>query len=601
MSEQKNDKEILDSDADGLLDEEEMALGTDPNNKDTDKDGLDDYQEVKLYKTNPLDPDTDKDRINDGTEVKMGRNPRGQGSLRDLFIPHEGNDYKPRALHPKRLAFHAITAIVIKVIMVGFAVSLPVQAWLSPDILYEQAQKIVKLTNDLRADLGLNTLKENVILNQAALNKAEDMLIDQYFAHVSPDNRALRHWLYDVDYNFKVAGENLAIGFSNPETVMAAWQKSPTHYSNIIDPDFTEIGVGVVSGEYNGYDTTLIAQYFGDPYTAAAPVTVEPIQVKPIEVEVKESIEVKQDYNSKVKQAVDNFVEPVNEQPQVPEKDVVEEENDLVLAEKEAVVLAKPVLISPVNNYVSKEDLNVLTILAQGAERIAVYVNNQIAASKILDKEQFDIALKLAEGNNQIQIIAYQSEKSINSDFYSLTVDKTPPILDQSKTSILVNKPSDSDDFVLKATAYLSDETNSATVFFANQEIALSRDYSQDGKWTGYQIVSGIDYESLFNPLTLATLMAKDVAGNTLTQDIKWEEIKPVTGSTINRYSFLKQANPQATAPLFDLGNIYYKIMLGVAIIALTLNIFIKIKKQHASTIASTVGFIALIIFLTIL
>lgn len=598
MSYKRDDKKILDSDADGLLDEEEKNLGTNPQDKDSDHDGLDDYQEAKVYQTNPLDPDTDKDQMSDGDEVKMGRNPRGKGSLRDLFIPHEGNNYKPHALHPKRLVFHAVAAIVVKVIMVGFALSLPVQAWLSPDILYEQAKKIVKLTNNIRADLGLNILKENTVLNQAALDKAEDMLVDQYFAHVSPDNRALRHWLYDVNYDFRVAGENLAIGFSDPEDVIAAWEESPTHYSNIIDPDFTEIGVGAVSGEYNGYDTTLIAQYFGDPFTVAEPVVVEP--VKPIESEIKENIEVKQDYNSKVKQAVDNFVESPVEEPAEPEIQENIVENDLVLAEKDIVVLEKPILLSPANNYVSKESLNILTILAKGAERITIYVNSEIVANKVVTSDQFDIAVKLVEGDNQIQIKAYQDQEVVDSDFYSLLVDNTPPILDQNKTSILVNKPSNSDDFVLKATAYLSDETSSAKVSFAGQEITLNRDYSQEGKWTGHQIISGVEYDALFNPLTLATLTASDASGNSLVQDIKWEEIKPVLGSTINRYSFLKQSNPQVATPLFDIGAIYYKIMLGLAIIALALNIFVKIKKQHTSTIASTVGFIALIIFLTI-
>jgi outer membrane protein OmpA-like peptidoglycan-associated protein len=58
-----------DSDGDGLTDEEEAKLGTDPFNKDTDGDGLTDGDEVKVYKTNPLNPDTDFDGLKDGAEV----------------------------------------------------------------------------------------------------------------------------------------------------------------------------------------------------------------------------------------------------------------------------------------------------------------------------------------------------------------------------------------------------------------------------------------------------------------------------------------------------------------------------------------------------
>jgi len=59
----------IDSDADGLTDEEEMRIGTDPHHADTDKDGLSDYDEVKVYHTNPLNPDTDFDGLKDGPEV----------------------------------------------------------------------------------------------------------------------------------------------------------------------------------------------------------------------------------------------------------------------------------------------------------------------------------------------------------------------------------------------------------------------------------------------------------------------------------------------------------------------------------------------------
>ena len=59
----------VDSDGDGLTDDEELRIGTDPHNWDTDGDGLLDGDEVKTYKTNPLDPDTDRDGLKDGEEV----------------------------------------------------------------------------------------------------------------------------------------------------------------------------------------------------------------------------------------------------------------------------------------------------------------------------------------------------------------------------------------------------------------------------------------------------------------------------------------------------------------------------------------------------
>lgn len=59
----------VDSDGDGLTDDEEAELGTDPNNPDTDGDGLTDWEEVNIYDTEPLLFDTDGDGVGDGDEV----------------------------------------------------------------------------------------------------------------------------------------------------------------------------------------------------------------------------------------------------------------------------------------------------------------------------------------------------------------------------------------------------------------------------------------------------------------------------------------------------------------------------------------------------
>jgi hypothetical protein len=69
----------VDSDQDGLSDQRELELGTDPRMKDSDGDGLSDGDEVLVYGTNPIDRDTDKDSFIDGEEIKNSYNPRGAG------------------------------------------------------------------------------------------------------------------------------------------------------------------------------------------------------------------------------------------------------------------------------------------------------------------------------------------------------------------------------------------------------------------------------------------------------------------------------------------------------------------------------------------
>lgn len=67
---------VMDSDGDGLTDDQELQLGTNPYDPDTDGDGLTDGDEVNIYKTGPMDYDTDGDGLGDGNEVDIGSNPK---------------------------------------------------------------------------------------------------------------------------------------------------------------------------------------------------------------------------------------------------------------------------------------------------------------------------------------------------------------------------------------------------------------------------------------------------------------------------------------------------------------------------------------------
>jgi len=78
----------VDTDADGLDDNREKDLGTDPANWDTDGDQLSDGDEVIIWKTDPLNPDTDGDTFLDGEEIKSGYSPTGPGKI---FEPPEEN------------------------------------------------------------------------------------------------------------------------------------------------------------------------------------------------------------------------------------------------------------------------------------------------------------------------------------------------------------------------------------------------------------------------------------------------------------------------------------------------------------------------------
>lgn len=75
---------VVDSDGDGLSNDEERIAGTSVAKPDTDSDGLGDREEVRKYDTDPLDADTDGDGYDDGAEVQNGYNPNGEGKLLEI-------------------------------------------------------------------------------------------------------------------------------------------------------------------------------------------------------------------------------------------------------------------------------------------------------------------------------------------------------------------------------------------------------------------------------------------------------------------------------------------------------------------------------------
>lgn len=79
-----NENPTGDDDRDGLRNDYEARLGTDPNNPDSDLDGINDGNEVLGTRTNPLSRDSDGDRLTDYEETdRYGTNPLSRDTDRD--------------------------------------------------------------------------------------------------------------------------------------------------------------------------------------------------------------------------------------------------------------------------------------------------------------------------------------------------------------------------------------------------------------------------------------------------------------------------------------------------------------------------------------
>jgi uncharacterized protein YkwD len=133
------------------------------------------------------------------------------------------------------------------------------------------SSRLIELTNASRRQNGLSPLKVSARLSRSAALKAQDMLKRDYFSHYTPEGKPPWSFFEKAGYRYVYAGENLAIDFSSAEEMHRAWMSSTTHRANILHPQYTEIGIAVVSGEFQGRTTTIAVQHFGTPLLVPTP------------------------------------------------------------------------------------------------------------------------------------------------------------------------------------------------------------------------------------------------------------------------------------------------------------------------------------------
>lgn len=127
--------------------------------------------------------------------------------------------------------------------------------------------QVLYWTNKYRNDNNLASLTVNTTLVKAAQAKTDDMFDKQYFEHVSPSGVSPSDLVTATGYSYKTTGENLALGdFSSEKDLVDAWMASPGHRANILNKDYTEIGIAADLNTYQDRGKTWLAvQEFGKP------------------------------------------------------------------------------------------------------------------------------------------------------------------------------------------------------------------------------------------------------------------------------------------------------------------------------------------------
>ncbi|MFH1186743.1 MAG: CAP domain-containing protein [Candidatus Levyibacteriota bacterium] len=218
-----------------------------------------------------------------------------------LFTPHHSNNYRAKILHHKILLI-----IVLAFFVGGFSLNYAKKTF--PSVLGVVAgidsQELLILTNQKRAEQGLTPLVIDERLSRAAEGKARDMLIGDYWSHISPDGKTPWIFIRSAGYNYEFAGENLARGFSNSSDVVSAWMNSSTHRNNMLSGKYNNVGFAIEQGKLNGEDTVLVVEMFG----SISGQTV--VAVNQAEATVQENIQVESSEKEQLTPSEEKLKEP---------------------------------------------------------------------------------------------------------------------------------------------------------------------------------------------------------------------------------------------------------------------------------------------------
>ncbi|MDE5992677.1 MAG: hypothetical protein K2G87_06465 [Oscillospiraceae bacterium] len=123
------------------------------------------------------------------------------------------------------------------------------------------ADKVIELVNAERSDMRISALKSDETLNAIAEQRAKEIAVK--FSHTRPDGTPCSSLLQENGIINVYAGENIAAGFNSAEAVMKKWMSSEGHRRNILNSNYTRIGVGMYTAD-NGY--TYWVQVFTSDY-----------------------------------------------------------------------------------------------------------------------------------------------------------------------------------------------------------------------------------------------------------------------------------------------------------------------------------------------
>ena len=178
----------------------------------------------------------------DGDSVTYAVYFEADDSTPDVLVADDqsGTNYDPGTLTANTHYYWQIVATDAH----GATTSGPVWDFTTEAGASDFADRVVIETNARRSQVGCPALTINAMLTQAAQGHSEDMAFNDFFSHTGSNGSTPWDRIHATGYQYSLAAENIAAGYSTPEAVVQGWMDSPGHRANILNCDLQEIGVG---------------------------------------------------------------------------------------------------------------------------------------------------------------------------------------------------------------------------------------------------------------------------------------------------------------------------------------------------------------------
>lgn len=142
------------------------------------------------------------------------------------------------------------------------------------------ATSLLQYTNNYRLKSNETNLTIDARLSAAAQAKADDMVNNNYWSHISSDGKTPWSFISATTYNYQLAGENLAYGFANASDAVTGWMNSASHRANILNSNYSNVGFGVASSPDflgKGPQIIIVAEYAEPAGVVAGVTTTAPL------------------------------------------------------------------------------------------------------------------------------------------------------------------------------------------------------------------------------------------------------------------------------------------------------------------------------------